>query len=381
MKVLIAIPCLLQGGTERQSLDLSVVLRSIGLDVTLICYFEHEPTIVKEFTTAGVDVRLLDIHRNSGALTLMKRLRKEILQIKPEIVHVQYMAPGALPIIAARLAGVKMVFTTVHQPYTKSHGRLAKLFLRTASLLTTKFIAVSQNAENSWFGTSGLFDETKPTKLQPGHFTIHNAIDNDRLNTIVSEVGITALKNELSVPIGIPVIGAVSRLRSEKGIDILLEAFALIIKSGVKAYLLMVGTGPDEKKLKDTVQKNGLNSAVTFYGEAEWERAMQLMFLMDIVVVPSRFEGFGLTAAEAMTMGKPVIATNTSGLKEVVIDGETGILFPVDDILALKESIQMLIKDPHLRERLGNAGRERVQANFSLDLYSRKIKALYNIQS
>ena len=90
--------------------------------------------------------------------------------------------------------------------------------------------------------------------------------------------------------------------------------------------------GPDEKKLKDTVQTYGLISSVTFYGEAEWERAMQLMSLMDIVVVPSRFEGFGLTAAEAMAMGKPVVASDTSGLKEVVINDETGILFPVDEV-------------------------------------------------
>ena len=127
------------------------------------------------------------------------------------------------------------------------------------------------------------------------------------------------LKCELAIPAGIPVIGAVSRLRHEKGIDLLLEAFTFLIRSGEKAHLLLVGSGPDEKKLKDTIQTYELNSSVTFYGEAEWERAMQLMAIMDIVVVPSRFEGFGLTAAEAMAAGKPVIASDTSGLKEVVI--------------------------------------------------------------
>lgn len=403
MKVLITISCLLQGGTELQTLMLSKVLLSsakrneiptlesgrsavspagasakAGHAVEIICYFEHEAPIVAEFQKAGATIRLLNMDRKSGFLRFVLRLRKEIRIVKPDIVHVQYMAPGALPIVAARLAGVRTIFATVHQPYTKSHGRLAKLFLKTASLLTTRFIAVSQNAEKSWFGTCSLFDESKPLKLQPRHFTIHNAIDIGRINKSVSEVSVTDLKSQLAIPAGIPVIGAVSRLRQEKGIDILLEAFTLLIRSGEKAHLLLVGSGPDEKKLKDIVQADELNSSVTFYGEAEWERAMQLMSLLDIVVIPSRFEGFGLTAAEAMAAGKPVVASDTSGLKEVVINDETGILFPVDEAQALKIALERLIREPNLRERLGNAGRERVISNFSLELFSKKIKALYS---
>ena len=99
---------------------------------------------------------------------------------------------------------------------------------------------------------------------------------------------------------------------------------------------------------------------------------------MDIVVVPSRFEGFGLTAAEAMSAGKPVVASDTSGLKEVVVNSETGILFPVDDVTVLKEALVKLIAVPQLRSRFGAAGKERVLSNFSFDLYSKKIKALYS---
>jgi L-malate glycosyltransferase len=377
--VLILIPCLRQGGTEMQTLSMSNVLRSCGHAIEVVCYFEHEPSMVKEFQATGASVRLLDMNRNSGSWTVIKRIRKEIQQINPDVVHVQYMAPGALPIIAARLAGVKTIFATVHQPYTRSHGWLAKLILRAASLLTTQFIAVSKNAEKSWFGSSILIDETKPLMFQPRHFTIYNAIDTNKVNKIVSKISPTDLKSELAIPKGVPVIGAVSRLRHEKGIDILLETFNLLIRFGNKAHLLLVGSGPDEKKLKDTVQKYGLSSYITFYGEAEWERATQLMALMDIVVVPSRFEGFGLTAAEAMAAGKPVVASDTSGLKEVVVNGETGILFPVDDVTELKEAIERLIKDSHLQERLGAAGKERVLVNFSLDLYSKKINALYNL--
>jgi L-malate glycosyltransferase len=360
-----------------QTLMLSNVLQSCSHAVEVVCYFEHEPSMVKEFQDSGACVRLLDLNRNSGTLALIRRLKKKIKHINPDVAHVQYMAPGTLPIIAARLAGVKSVFATVHQPHTRSHGWMAKLILRAASVLTTKFIAVSQNAEKSWFGTSSLFDETRDVRLQPHHFTIHNAIDTDRINKIVSEVNVTSLKIELAIPAAIPVIGAVSRLRQEKSIDILLEAFNLVIKSGQKAHLLLVGSGPDEKKLKDTAQSYELSSYITFYGEAKWEIAMQLMFLMDIVVVPSRFEGFGLTAAEAMAMGKPVVASETSGLKEVVINDETGLTFKVDDICELSDKIRLLLSKAEISVTYGRRGLRRIESLFSMDLFKSKIEKLY----
>src|SRR5690606_3120562 len=133
------------------TLNLVRVLRSKSMIVKVLCYFESDDYIVNDFRNAGSNVEVLNLERSLGWLKLICILRRKILATHPEIVHVQYMAPGALPIIAARLAGVKWVFATVHQPYTKSHGRLAKLILRVASLFTTKFIAVSQSAELSWF--------------------------------------------------------------------------------------------------------------------------------------------------------------------------------------------------------------------------------------
>jgi len=377
-KILISIPCLSIGGTEIQTLNQARVLTSIGYYVEVLCYFEHELSTVDEFEHNGIHVRLLNLERKLHFIKFIKRIVREIRTSKPQIVHVQYMSPGALPIIAARLAGSKTILATVHQPYTKSHGIHAKIILRVIALFTTKFIAVSQNAEKSWFGDSGLFNENKPVKLQSNHFTIHNAIDIEKIQEIVSSVNTVYLRKDLLIPDGIPVIGAVSRLRHEKGIDLLIEAFNQLIINGANAHLLLVGNGPDEQKLKDTVQTYEINSSVTFYGEAGWERTMQLLSIMDIVVVPSRFEGFGLTAAEGMAMGKPVIASATSGLKEVVVHEETGILFPVDDVQTLKTALERLVNDPDLRERLGSTGKERVRANFSIDLFCRKIKALYS---
>jgi len=377
MKILIAIPCLLNGGTERQTLMLSEVLQSCSHAVWILCYFEYDPAIVNELEKTGASVKLLNLDRKSGFLRIICRLRKEIRSARPEIVHVQYMAPGALPIVAARLAGVKKIFATVHQPYTKSHGMFAKLILRIASLLIIKFIAVSQNAERSWFGSAAMFNESRPLRLQPHHFTIQNAIDIDEIQKIISSTDREGLKKELDIHDGAIIIGAVSRLRHEKGIDTLVNAFSMLTQSHKNVHLLVVGNGPDEEALQNQAKESGISFMVTFYGQASWEHAMELLSLMDIVVVPSRFEGFGLTAAEAMAAGKPVIASDTSGLKEVVNDNETGILFPVDDVIALTDAMSKLVSVPQLRSNLGMAGKERVNTFFSTDIFRKNILSLY----
>jgi len=378
LKILIAIPCLLSGGTEIQTINLTKVLRSFGLRVNVLCYFEYDDRIVQKFRETGCLVKLLGLNRRIFFISFLKTLKKEIRCIKPDIAHIQYMAPGALPIIASRLARVKIVLTTVHQPYTKSHGRLAKLILRATSKLTDRFISVSRNTEHSWFGTSIIFDEKKKLNIQPHHFTIHNAIDTDKIRSIINNIDQNSIKEILNIPDDRVIIGTVSRLRYEKGIDTLIEAFLQLTQLQSNIHLLIVGGGPDEEMLQKRVRESGISSQVTFLGTVDWERAIELMSIMDIVVVPSRFEGFGLSAAEAMAAGKPVIASNTSGLKEVVSNNETGIFVPVDNSNALKNAMMKLISDPQLRNKLGNAGKTRVNENFSMEIFTKKIHALYN---
>lgn len=376
-KVYIAIPCLYRGGTEIQTFNLARTLVAYGQSVTVVCYFEYKREVVKEFEKEGINVELMNLERSINLFKLFYLLYKFLDANKPDIIHIQYMSPGALPIIAARLAGVGTIYATVHQPWTPSHGLFSKVILKASSRLCTRFIAVSSNAEKSWFGTSYLFDENKQLKLQPRHLTIHNSVDTGKIQDITPEAGTNTLLQTLPFTGTQTIVGAVSRLSHEKGIDLLIEAFNILVKSGSKIHLLLVGSGPDELKLKNKVAALAISESVTFYGEADWDRTIRLMSIMDIVVVPSRFEGFGLTAAEAMAAGKPVVASDTTGLTEVA--QQAVILFPVGDIEALKTALEKLINDPDLRKHYGNAGRVRVNKHFSLEQYSKKIKALYSI--
>lgn len=380
-RICIMIPCLNTGGTEMQTLNLLRVLKSCGYTVEVICYFEYDNSIVEEFQKACSKVKLLEMNRETSPFRLILNLRKEIRSIRPDIVHVQYMSPGALPIIAARLAGVKTVFATVHQPYTKSHGIFAKIILRAASLLTTRFMAVSLHAEKGWFGSSSLFQENKDVRSQSHHFTIYNSVDTDRITRIVSETDPILLKKKAGVKLGIPVIGTVSRLRHEKGVDILIEAFSILLKERINAFLIIAGSGPDEEKLKNQALASGISGMVIFYGPVNWEKAIRLFTIMDIVVVPSRFEGFGLTAAEAMAAERPVIASDCYGLNEVVINNKTGFTFSSNHPEDLAGKLKYMISNPERFKQLAINGKSRAKTMFGPDVFRNRILSLYNSTS
>jgi L-malate glycosyltransferase len=337
--------------------------------------------IVRDFIQTGTEVKLLKLDRKTSPVLLIFKLYQHIRIANPTYIHVQYMNPGALPIIAARFAGFKKLYATVHQPCTQSHGRLARLILRSAAVLTSKFIAVSQNAEKSWFGNSHLLNEITPLADQPSHFTIHNAVDIIRIEEILSRSDCRKVKDDLDISYEKLLIGTVSRLSNEKGVDILIDAFFLLMKSNINTHLLIVGDGPDKEKLMNQTVRLGIGNSVTFTGSADWEKAIKLIGILDIVVVPSRFEGFGLTAAEAMAAGKPVIASDSFGLSEVVVNEETGLLFPPEDSEMLGKQLVRLCESRAIMEEFGRNGKERCQRLFDFDLFRKRISALYGLAS
>lgn len=383
--IVIGIPCLLTGGTEYQTINLVRALKAAGHKVITACYYEYNPDMVALFESYGSEVVLFSPEKRQlrpngfkQVLFIIKKFREVVKKYNPDLVHVQYMAPGAIPIFAARLAGVKKVLATVHQPHTESHGIFSKMMLRVSSWLCTSFIVVSRNAETSWFGTASLFDEHKSLQQQSSHFTVYNAIDIIRIQELARQVDSNAAKEAQQIDSKSFVFGAVSRLREEKGIDLLVEAFSRLVAEGHNVHLHIVGNGPDENELKRLVSKLNIAHKVTFFGEAGWETAMQQMALMDAVVVPSRFEGFGLSAAEAMAMGKPVAASNVFGLKEVVSDGETGLLFENGNSPDLYAKLLVFCTDKIKYNFFSENALVKVN-QFGLPEFTKKITALHKI--
>lgn len=374
-RVVVAIPCLLTGGTEMQTLASVRALRDAGYGVTVCCYFNHEESVVGDFRDAGAEVVTLGLERAMPPWQLVARLRSQFRRLRPDAVHVQYMAPGLLPILAARLAGVPNVVATVHQPATP-HGWRARILLRLGASLCRKFICVSQAAETSWFGDSAILDPDSPDSLRRRHVTIYNAVDIARIDRIVSSPDRERLRHELNLD-GSTVIGTVSRLSQEKGIDTLLTAFAEVHARLSSAVLLVVGDGVERPALEALAERLGVRDAVLWTGRQPWEEAMRYLSVMDVVVVPSRFEGFGLTAAEAMACGKPVVASNVDGLREVVVDAVTGTLVNCDDAHEMANAVMEILNDPCKHREMGTSGRQRVERLFSCHAFAQKYRQLY----
>lgn len=156
----------------------------------------------------------------------------------------------------------------------------------------------------------------------------------------------------------------VGQIKNTKGIDILIKAICLFKnEENLSPKLLIVGgvTNPkDESFFREIKQlSNGLD--VEFLGWIEHRSLPEIYNRADIFVLPSYSEALGIVIMEAMASGLPVIATKTSGAKDLVLDGETGFLVPIKDAFTIKEKIKMLLENSDLRESMGKAGRRRIE--------------------
>ena len=162
-----------------------------------------------------------------------------------------------------------------------------------------------------------------------------------------------------------PIVLFVGRLVAYKGVDVLIKAV-----SPLCAHLAIVGDGPLRDSWSAEARAAGCRATIEFPGALPDRDVKDWMHAADVLVLPSvtRAEAFGVVQLEAMASGLPVISTNLpSGVPWVNRHGETGLVVPAGDVVALREALEMLLVDRALRSRLGAAGVERVRADFTLD--------------
>jgi glycosyltransferase involved in cell wall biosynthesis len=160
-----------------------------------------------------------------------------------------------------------------------------------------------------------------------------------------------------------PVIGVAGRLAPIKGIDDILAAMPVLLERSPGLRLEIAGEGPQQPMLAAAAQKLGVRSAVAFVG---WQSDLRPLYARwSAFVQPSRYEGFGMSALEAMGAGLPVVATRVGGVPEVVDDGVSGLLVPPRDPGALAVAVGSLLGDAGRRAEMGEAGKRRVREQFS----------------
>ena len=368
MKVLVCIPCLLTGGTEIQTLNLVQALVEGGHEVTTVCYFEFSPEMVQRYEQAGSKVKLLSSNgtRPVGVwhtLTLLfKGLRRVVKSCHPDVAHVQYMAPGAIPIFILRLLGVKKIIATTHTA-ADIYPNLRLLHFVVKHILVA-FQCITLRAEESYFGSSTLYSEAYELRKKGNHFTIYNAL------SAYIKPAEEAKEYHSTLQIGV-----VSRLELIKGMDLVVPAFANVHRKYPHTHLLVVGDGGQRELMERQCDEYGVKEVATFVGRKGQDELQSYYDEIDILLMPSRSEGFGLTAIEGMARGCVVVASNVGGLPEVVSE-DSGVLFESESIENLTQKINDLIESSDSLMLFSKQSRKRVEL-FSSDRFSQNIQNLY----
>jgi len=289
-------------------------------------------------------------------------LRRIFADLRPDIVHTHNPKPGVYGRIAGRLARVPVVVNTVHGLYALPEDPLPKRAIvyaleRVASACSDAELV--QNVEDlETLAAVGV----PRRKLQ----LLGNGVDLARFDARRFD---RAVREKHRAAIGIRagelVVGLVGRMVAEKGYREVFAAATMLRSSHPDVRVVVVG--PDDPDKADAVSARELDDAassagVTFLGaRADVD---ELYTAMDLYVLASWREGFPRSAMEAAAMGLPIVATDIRGCRQVVTDGENGLLVPVRDAVALAEAIGTLATDASLRSSMARAARERACRDF-----------------
>jgi len=170
------------------------------------------------------------------------------------------------------------------------------------------------------------------------------------------------------------------RIHWIKGLDILVEAFAILLKKMKLKDILLVIVGPDDGYLLQLIQiikHYGIENEVLLPGPLYGTEKLEVLVDTDIFVLPSRYEAFSRSLREAYAFGKPVIASNVGGLKEMVMDRVTGILFDPGNAEQLANSLRYLLNDDDRAEKMGLKGKQFVKENFTIEKTLDQLEELY----
>ena len=347
-------------GAERILLDLVRHLDRARFRPVVCCLQAGGP-LVPEFEAAGVRVVILR-KRSRWDLSILGQVRGVIAAERPALVHTHLFTADAWGRAAALLAGVPAVCTAhSSDPWRGWQQRLADGIL---SRLTERVVAVSEDVAQSRRSR----ERVPPSKLT----TIPNGIDLVRFDPR-ADVGPT--RAALCLPDGIPVIGIVGRLHPAKGHPLLFEAVRRLLAQGRRLVVLVVGEGELRGDLEALARRLGLEGSVRFLGRRADIPA--ILNLLDVVVMPSRWEGLSIALLEAMAAARPVIAAAVGGIPEVVEHGQTGILIPPGEPEQLCAALARLLDRPGEARRLGEAARAHALARHDVATMARSYEAVY----
>ncbi len=339
---------------------------------TLLVTLEYPPQVggvanyyanmVQNLPSTKISVLVIKKHWLRSFLTITKTIKKE----KIELVLVGQVLPlGTVVWLLSKVLPIKYITMTHAMDITYPLKYPRKKWLMTKILNASERVTTVSN-----------YTKRELQKLLTGR-------NQYKISIIPPGPNLTPAKYpDLPSSPEQPTILSVGRLVKRKGHDMVLRAMPAVIKKFPKAQYLIAGDGPYRDTLEDFVKKHKLEKNVEFMGRVPEEEIARLYAGCNLFIMPSRalpdqdVEGFGLVFLEANSFGKPVIAGNSGGVPDAVVDGKTGFLVDPEDPHMIAKAIIQLLYNQDLADRLGEQGKNRVANEFTWKLQAEKLKKL-----
>ena len=325
--------------------------RAAGINTLSLDYLERD---INPFKEISVFFKLLSL----------------FLKEKPDVIHINSSKVGGLGALSGLFAGVPKIIFTVHGwPFKEERNSLSLAAIKALSwftaILSSRTVVLSETEMR--LGRKILIPKKKLVK-------IHNGIGDLPLK------GRAEAREYLSKLVGVSleekiIVGSVAELHKNKGLDILLSAFAKLAEEHPETILLLLGEGEEREKLEKTIRELGLLERVFLPGHVD--EGFLYLSGFDIFVLPSRKEGLPYAIMEAGLSGLPVVAADVGGISEMIEDMKSGILVRPRDYSELKKAILYLLHNEEKRRQFGEALREKIKKDFSLEKMLRETEKLY----
>ena len=354
----------LEGGTARHLVDVVTTVRSVEHEVVVPPErrgWATDESAIDSMRAAGATVHLVDVRRrplSTDNVAAVRAVRRLVRQRRPAVVHGHSAVGGAVARLAAWGTGVPTCYT----PNGLPAAAWATAVERVLGRITDAVVAVSPSEAA----------EVRDRRLVPDHTIamIPNGIEVD-----AQQAGAPALRHELGIAAGVPLVGTISRLVPQKAPEVLVAAFERIAEAVPEAHFLLVGSGPLQPVV-DAAVAGPLRGRL--HQQPHIPDARRVLGELDVFVLASSFEGGPYAPLEAMAAGTPVVLTDVVGNRDTIESGRSGMLVPAGDPDALAAAVVTLLSDDALRQGIADAGRRRVEERFDVADMAAALSALYD---